>query len=133
MKKFIITFSIIITMVLGMSSCSKDEPGGKLTGNWYAAQLPNKGDKDWGGRAYYFNSSNTVTYYPMISGSTYWGVQWSEELTGPMKGYYIQGGIKETYTYTVSDNKIIIPMQGVILTIDGNTLYKDGGGVFTKM
>lgn len=125
--------AILIPMVLELSSCSKDEPDGKLIGNWYAAQLPSKGDSDWGGRAYYFNNSNTVTYYPMISGTTYWGAQWSEELTGPMKGYYIQGGVKETYTYTLQDNKIIIPMQGVILTIDGNTLLKDGGGQFTKM
>lgn len=132
MKKVLLLFTVVLVAMVGFTSCSDDEPSGALSG-WYAAQLPSIGSSDYSGKAYNFVSGNTVYYYNYISGSRYWSGM-SEALTGPMSGYYIQSGCHETYTYEVIDNKVYIPMQGVILTIDGNTLRRDGSSMtYRKM
>ena len=129
MKKLLFIFTAILISVIGLTSCSNDEPSGGLSG-WYASQLPAKGSSDYGGRAYRFVNKNTVEYYPTIAGTPRW--DFSEQLSGSMKGYYIQQGVSYSYTYQMDGNKVYIPMQGVILTISGNSLIKDGGGTFTK-
>lgn len=133
MKKALKLMSLFLIMATGLISCSKDDPKDSLSG-WYAAYLPAKGSSDYNGQAYKFVNSNTVEYYPTISGSPRWtGYFSSEELTGPMRGYYIQTGCYNTYTYEVIDNKVYIPMKGTILTINGNTLVSEGSSVrFTK-
>lgn len=134
LKNWII--ALFVTVIgIGFNACSDDEPSGgsSLKGNWYAAQLPSKGSSDYSGRAYYFESKNTVIYYSTISGSPRWdGYANSEALPGPMSGYYVQLGNGKTYTYEVIDGKIYIPMKGTIMTISGNTLREDGGGTYTK-
>ena len=126
MKKNIKLMSIGMIMAMCLISCNKDEG---LTG-WYAMNLPAKGSSDYGGWAYHFINSNTVEFYSTISGSPRWGVvgAGSDALPIPMNGYYVQGGNAQHYTYEVRDNKVYIPMQGVILTISGNKLLPDGGG-----
>lgn len=127
---------ILAVIGIGFASCGDDEPSDAsgLKGKWYASQLPSKGSDDYGGRAYYFESKNTVVYYPTIAGAPRWtGYFSSEQLPGPMKGYYIQEGNGQTYTYEVHEGKIYIPMKGTIMTISGNTLREDGGGTYTKM
>ena len=134
-NKTLLFLSMIVIAVVGLTACGDDdEPadGSHGLSGWYASQLPSKGSDDWGGRAYNFINGNTVEYYPTISGSPRWTGN-SEALPGPMSGYYIQQGIRESYTYEIRDNKVYIPLQGTILTINGNTLTRDGGGVFTKM
>ena len=131
MKKTIKLMSIGMIMAMCLISCDKDEG---LTG-WYAMNLPAKGSREAGGWAYHFINSNTVEYYPTISGSPRWewkGENYSEALPSPMNGYYIQAGNVQHYTYEVIDNKVYIPMQGVILTISGNKLLPDGGGNYIK-
>lgn len=131
MKRTLLLLSVALLATICLSSCS-DDPSGKLSG-WYAAQLPSKGSSDYTGKAYNFVSDNTVYYYNFVSGSSYWGGM-SEALSGPMSGYYIQAGCHETYTYELIDNKVYIPMQGVILTVDGKSLYKDGSStVYSRM
>lgn len=131
MKKVLMLFTVVLVAMAGFTSCSDDDDKGGLSG-WYAAQLPSKGSSDYTGKAYNFVSGNTVYYYNYISGTSYWSGM-SEALTGPMSGYYVQSGCNETYTYEIIDNKVYIPMQGVILTIDGNSLRRDGSSlVFTK-
>ena len=49
-----------------------------------------------------------------------------------MQGYYVQEDTGQTYTYELIDGKIYIPMQGTILTIDGDILRADGGGTYKK-
>ena len=126
MKKTIKLMSIGMIMAMCLISCNKDEG---LTG-WYAMNLPAKGSREAGGWAYHFINSNTVEYYPTISGSPRWGVvgAGSDALPIPMNGYYIQAGNVQHYTYEVKNNKVYIPMQGVILTISGNKLVPEGGG-----
>lgn len=125
-------FAIAVMAIVGFASCGgDDEPSGSLSG-WYAAQLPSKGSDDYSGKAYNFVSSNTVYYYNYISGAPRW-TGFSEALTGPMSGYYIQEGGYESYTYEIIDNKVYIPMQGVILTIEGKNLRREGTStVYTK-
>ena len=134
MKKVLMLLSIVLVAMAAFTSCSDDDDKGGLSG-WYAAQLPSKGSSDYSGQAYNFISGNTVEYYPTIAGAPRWTDFFrSEALTGPMSGYYIQEGNRQTYTYNVIDNKVYIPMQGTILTIDGKSLRKDGSIlVFTKM
>lgn len=132
MKKTLFFLSLVIMSIVGLSSCGDDSPSGGGLKGWYAAELPSKGSDDWGGKAYHFTNKNTCIYYSMISGSPRW-TGFSESLPSPLSGYYVQSGCGETYTYEVIDNKVYIPMQGVILTIDGKTLSKDGSGTrFTK-
>ncbi len=121
--------SLALIMATGLLSCSKDDPKDSLSG-WYAF-LPSD---DYMGQAYHFINSNTVEYYPTISESPRWtGYFRSEELTGPMRGYYIQEGCYHNYTYEVIDNKVYIPMKGTILTINGKTLISEGSALrFTK-
>lgn len=127
---------VAVCMTYVMVSCGDDDaPGGGsskgLVGNWYAANLPSSFN-DFTGRAYYFKSKNTVVYYNFVANYRHWDGM-SQALTGRMSGYYIQRDCGETYTYTVVDNKIYIPTQGVILTIQGNSLYRDGSSmVFMK-
>ena len=131
MKKTIKLMSIGMIMAMCLISCDKDEG---LTG-WYAMNLPAKGSSDYGGRAYHFINSNTVEFYPTISGSPRWSSSKgniSEALPSPMNFHYIQAGNVQNYTYEVIDNKVYIPMQGVIMTISGNNLLVDGGGKYTK-
>ncbi len=126
--------AMIMVMAAGLISCSDDDSGNDSLNGWYAAYLPAKGSSDYTGQAYHFINSNTVEYYPTISGSPRWtGYFSSEELPAPMDGYYIQAGNVQNYTYELIDNKIIIPMRGTILTISGNDLLPDGGGRFTKL
>lgn len=137
MKQIKIWMMTLILSVIGIgfAACGDDdEPtdASSLQGKWYASQLPSKGSDDWGGRAYYFESKNTVIYYPTIAGTPRWTGD-SEQLTGPMKGYYIQSGNGKSYTYEVLEGKIYIPMKGTIMTISGNTLREDGGNTYTKM
>jgi len=133
MKKTLRLMSLALIMATGLISCSDDDPKNSLSG-WYAAYLPDKGSDDYTGQAYHFINSNTVEYYPTISGSPRWtGYFRSEELSGPMRGYYFQEGCSQTYTYELIDNKVYIPMQGTILTISGKDLVREGGGSrFTK-
>ena len=122
MKKTIKLMSIGMIMAMCLISCNKDEG---LSG-WYARNLPVKGSREAGGWAYHFINSNTVEYYFAIAGSRLPGCP--EELPSPMNGYYIDSNDMWTYTYEVKDNKVYIPMQGVLLTISGNKLLPDGGG-----
>ena len=137
MKKTIKLMSIGMIMAMCLISCNKDDSKDSLIG-WYVANLPAKGSSDYGGSAYHFINSNTVEYYGTVAGSPIWvhsnGVNYSEELPSPLKGYYIQEDIVATYTYTVIDNnKIYIPKQGDIgriLTISGNDLIPDTAARF---
>ena len=135
MKKFFTLMLCLITLSITMVSCGDDEPGdgGSLKGKWYVFNLPDKYSEDYFGQAYHFVNKNTVDYYATIAGSPRWTDYFSsEELPSPLKGYYIQEGCVQTYTYYVEDNKVYIPMQGVNLTISGDELIKDGGARFTR-
>ena len=84
---------------------------------------------------YYFENCNTVRYYDNIAGYPHWGAvpTYSTALPSPMNGYYAQALFEyTTYTYKIIDNKLYIPLQGVIITISGNNLVQDGGLTFTK-
>lgn len=133
MKKLISSLFCVVAitvMAVSFTSC-KDEPSNGLKGNWY---LSAKQSSDGGATfyyAYYFVNDNTVEYYPYVCDRAYWDSN-SEPLTGKMKGYYTFRGEIRTYTYQASENKVIIMMQGVILTIDGDRLIQDGGITYTK-
>ena len=126
---YFLALVVLIPMTATLTSCGDDDPSDGLSG-WYAAQLPSKGSSDYDGKVYHFINGNTVVYYNFVSGKARW--DYSEQLSG-VKGYYVQEGAGETYTYHVIDNKVYIPMQGRILTISGKSLRLDGSSLtFTK-
>ncbi|MCM1070162.1 MAG: hypothetical protein NC210_01260 [[Clostridium] fimetarium] len=126
--KRIFALMLILAAMFTMVSCGDDDDDDKASAlsGWYVADLPPKGSSDYTGMGYYFQNKNTLVYYNYISGQPRW--TYSEQLKG-LSGYYAQQGGGETYTYSVSGNKVYVPMQGRILTIDGKTLRLDGSSV----
>lgn len=80
------------------------------------------------GMCYEFINSNSVVFYRSAHKGKYIGGQGMLSFTkqiGSSNWYYGDDpGIN--YTYTYDDNKVIIPMQGKILTKSGNSLKEDG-------
>ena len=134
MKK-LLSLLLFVSALLTFSSCGDDEPKGGISGVYYT-NLPGKDgpSHDWTGKVYNFVNDNTVVYYNYVADFAYWtGYSSSESLSSiGLSGYYCQQGCGVSYTYNIIDNKVYIPMQGVILTIDGKNLRQDGSSSVWK-
>ena len=108
----------MITVGLSFVACEKEEDafsGFYLTEPW-----------DWDGvhmhcKALNFINKNTVKVYGTVLNYEHWG-EYSEYIG--IDYWYIQD--YSMATYSVIENKIYIPSEGMILTIDGDKLYPDG-------
>ncbi len=126
MKKLLKSLFLILGLVVSvtaMTACSDDDEGG-LSGVYGC--LINHFSKDDYGLVYHFINGNTVRYYP----GAYYG--WSNGAKQIGSSNWYADSEPNTYTYEVEDNKVIIPMQGTIMTKSGNTLIVDGGGTYIK-
>lgn len=123
---------VIATFSLTFVSCGDDDDT-KLSGLYVDESY------QWSNtaHAYYFQNKNTVLFIPFAhKGSTpddeFYGRPIREiENTG---WYEVEGHPTVTYTYSIKDNKVFIPMDGVILTISDGRLYQEGSSsFFTKV
>lgn len=135
MKRLAFIFAFIAIIATGLfTSCSKDDDGGSLSGVYGCGM--NYVDGDGYGRCYEFINHNTVVYHPFVHDGELRGgngLLGTTSRVGKSKWYDVEGSIVKTYTYVYEDNKVIIPMQGVILTYSGGKLYEDGSSnVFKK-
>lgn len=131
MKKLLKSLFLILGLVVSvtaMTACSDDDEGG-LSGVYGRESSYGYGD------VYHFTNGNTVVYY----GSAHYGqtngnngMLAARQQIGSSNWYACEGEPNHTYTYVEEDNKIIIPMKGVIMTKSGKNLIEDGGGTFTK-
>lgn len=119
--------AVAVMAVTSLQSCKDDEdnPKNGLSG-WYTTDEADF--EGWFGEhiiyAYNFTNSNTVLYYGALTDKE--TVNSTSSVTVSGKRWWVDVGYPKSYTYTREDNKIIIPMQGVILTINGKDLSKDG-------
>lgn len=123
--KFVIITLAIAVMGISFTGCSKENGGnGKIRG--LDLRIDKYGGRDGGQRAWGldFVNGNTVIYYDRLHDYKHW--EFSEALG--FGNWYFQEGCDERATYYIDDNKIYIPMKGIILTIEGNSLYPDGSG-----
>lgn len=122
---------LLVAMTLGFSSC-KDEPsGGSLKDKWYVTETGRYNYVTYY-EGYHFINNNTVEYTQLYSDQYVFGYDKPPLEKVNYNHYYDPSDVK-TYTYQRSDNKIIIPMKGVILTLDGDRLIEDGGKTYTKI
>lgn len=137
MKKLYV-FLMGVFMMLGcaiMTSCGGDDKD-SISGV-YACEINYGMQKGTFAACYNFTNSNTVMYYSIARNGEYTAKNKGEmsftHQIGSSKWYYSDEGPGVSYTYVFEDNKILIPMQGVILTKSGNSLHQDGSSkVFTK-
>lgn len=128
-KIFNCLFLVSIMMLLGLSftACSSDEDGGNGVKGLYMTPAY----EGWKGHNFCkgldFINGNTVKVYDYICDYKYW-----EEPAGSSSlGYgnwYFQTGCDTRATYTIVDNKVYIHSEGMILTIEDDKLYTEGGG-----
>lgn len=135
-KNSIIYFVVaVVCAAIGFVSCDDDSDNG-LSGLY--------GDETllWGNttHTYYFQNSNTVLWIPFAHRGKYIPedeaiyADYTTKEIAKTGWYEVEGHPAVTYTYTYQDNKIYIPMQGVILTKQGNRLYEDGtSSCYVKM
>lgn len=125
MKKlfnFMLVAFIMIVMGFSFTGCSK-ESAGKIRGLYLRiVKYDGERHRAWG---LDFVNGNTVKYYDRLHDYKHWD-EWSESLG--YGNWYFQSGCDERATYYIEDNKIYIPMKGIILTIEGDNLYEDGSG-----
>lgn len=137
MKKFFV-YLMGVFMMLGsvmMTSCGGDDKD-SISGV-YACEINYGMQKGTFAACYSFTSGNTVIYYSIAHKGNYIANNKGEmsftHKIGSSDWYHSDEGPGVSYTYVFEDNKIIIPMQGVILTKSGNSLHQDGSlKVFTK-
>lgn len=132
MKKYLKILSLIVCAAIAgiAAACSSDDPDGSLSGV-YGCEYTSDGY----GSCYYFQNSNTVIYYGSAhkgetNGSN--GKLGAHQKIGSSNWYCCDGESGRSYTYTMADNKVYIPMKGTILTKSGNTLTEDGGSTYRK-
>lgn len=122
-----IVWMVFMLCGLVLTSCSKDDEDG-LAGSYYMVDRSayfGFSDSRYNGVCYYFENENTVIiYYLVAENKDSYGNPLTRTLTVGGISYYVESST--TYTYTLDDNKIYIPMAGQILTISGNTLSRDG-------
>lgn len=125
---FMLVAFMMIVMGFSFTGCTK-ESAGKIRGLYL--RIDKYGGRDGGQRAWGldFVNGNTVKYYDRLHDYKHWDDEhgkWSESLG--YGNWYFQSGCDERATYYIEDNKIYIPMKGIILTIEGDNLYPDGSG-----
>ena len=134
MKKYL-TYLFLTSFVLLMSfsftSCS-DEGGDSGLSGLYMTPA----SEGWKGHNFCkgleFINGNTVKVYDYICDYKYWEEPASSSSIG-YKNWYYQTGADRRATYTIVDNKVYVPNEGMILTIEGDKLYRDGSGTpYTK-
>lgn len=129
--KKLCVYSFAILSIFAISGCNSDNDDDNLKGYWATAPESTV----WNNSriyVYHFINGNTVKYYgDCQSDDSFHNEGKTLKING--KTWYIPHDAT-TYTYTHKDNKVIIPMQGVILTLSGKTLIEDGSSsrVFTK-
>ena len=123
---FVFIALTIAVVGLSLTGCNK-ENGGKIRGLYL--RIDQYGGRDGGQRAWGldFVNGNTVKYYDRLHDYKHWDDEYGKfsESLG-YRNWYFQEGCDERATYYIDDNKIYIPMKGMILTIEGNKLYEDG-------
>lgn len=120
---FMLVAFMMIVMGFSFTGCTKESTG-KIQGLYL--RIVAGGERAWG---LDFVNGNTVKYYDCLHNYKHWDNEygkWSEPLG--YGNWYFQSGCDERATYYIEDNKIYIPMKGIILTIEGDNLYEDGSG-----
>lgn len=123
-EKFFVLFAM---MVVGLSfvACEKEEDalrGFYLTEPWSYDEVHLEC------KALDFKNKNTVIVYDDVLNFEHW----QNDIWGNFSKYlgidnwYVQDGVGAMATYSVIENKIYIPNEGMILTIEGDKLYPDG-------
>ncbi|MBQ8191098.1 MAG: hypothetical protein IJZ45_04975 [Bacteroidaceae bacterium] len=127
MKKFKnYLFQTICLTVLGFSlfACSEDDEGASLSGIYLTPA-----NTGWGHpccQGLYFINGNTVKVYDYLFNYEHWGDasvyfgQYNNSL------WFFQEDCDVNATYSVIDNKVYIPSEGMILTIEGDLLVPEG-------
>ena len=128
--KYALIAITVIVMGFAFTGCSK-EGSGKIRGLYLRITGVPGEQRAWG---LDFVNGNTVKYYDRLHDYKHWDDEYGKFSKSLGHGnWYYQEGCDERATYYIDDNKIYIPMKGIILTIEGNNLYEDGSGTpYTK-
>lgn len=134
-----ITYSLLLISLIATSGCRKDDDN-KLRGFWATnIEYTQFYDHSWChfiDQVYEFVNDNTVRCYGDLYDT--WGdvdvdvdVKYDTTIKLNGKTWYVCNN-RGTYSYTLKDNKVYIPMKGEILTLSGNTLIQDGSSEYFK-
>lgn len=129
----IITLAIAV-MGISFTGCSKENGGKGLKGLYLTPAWDWDGTHKWR-KGIDFINGNTVKMYDYIMNYKHWYNDIIGDFSEPLgyENWYFQEGCDRRATYYLEGNKVYIPMEGMILTIEGNTLYPDGSGTsYTK-
>lgn len=125
--KRIAVICVVISSLFSVQSCSKEGSSSNLKGYWMTDSW-----SAWDGyqRAFgiHFVNNNTAVYYDTLMNGKYWDNDFgknSEQFKGK-SGWYYQKGCGQTYTYVITEGKIILT-SGKIFTILGDELVMEGG------
>ena len=125
-KKFLFLVCAMVMTLCAFTACGDDddEGGGKGYYGTYATSssydnYTHKNFRD----VIVLTKSSFIAYSSAVDDRSYWGAS-SEEVPG-LKGWYVDGSSKRTYSYVASDDRIVVE-NGGIFSIGNNTLV--GGG-----